>query len=131
MVMNSDEYVINNRMVFYFALVMMYGEEFIFVDNLSDLLRSFTIDNINEHYNELKLIYKVQYRNKKFTFSEPADLRRKTFETFNILHNNFNYINKFYDYVGEENTEKLSELAMEFCNYLNNFSSVKRELLPQ
>ena len=129
--MNSDEEVINNRMVFYIGLSMLFGYEIVYASNLSDLLRDFTNDNINEHFDLLRLIYKIRIKGNNVSFSEPANLREVTIEEFNKIRLNFNSVNKYYNLVDQETVDKLSRLGELFVEYLNNFSITTKGLYRQ
>ena len=129
--MNSDEEVINNRMVFYIGLSMLFGYEIVYASNLSDLLRDFTNDNINEHFDLLRLIYKIRIKGNNVSFSEPANLREITIEEFNKIRLNFNSVNKYYNLVDQETVDKLSRLGEIFVEYLNNFSLTTKGLYRQ
>ena len=129
--MNSDEEVINNRMVFYIGLSMLFGYEIVYASNLSDLLRDFTNDNINEHFDLLRLIYKIRIKGNNVSFSEPANLREVTIEEFNKIRLNFNSVNKYYNLVDQETVDKLSRLGEIFAEYLNNFSITTKGLYRQ
>ena len=129
--MNSDEEVINNRMVFYIGLSMLFGYEIVYASNLSDLLRDFTNDNINEHFDLLRLIYKIRIKGNNVSFSEPANLREITIEEFNKIRLNFNSVNKYYNLVDQETVDKLSRLGEIFAEYLNNFSIRTKGLYRQ
>lgn len=129
--MNSDEEVINNRMVFYIGLSMLFGYEIVYASNLSDLLRDFTNDNINEHFDLLRLIYKIRIKGNNVSFSEPANLREITIEEFNKIRLNFNSVNKYYNLVDQETVDKLSRLGELFAEYLNNFSITTKGLYRQ
>ena len=129
--MNSDEEVINNRMVFYIGLSMLFGYEIVYASNLSDLLRDFTNDNINEHFDLLRLIYKIRIKGNNVSFSEPANLREITIEEFNKIRLNFNSVNKYYNLVDQETVDKLSRLGEIFAEYLNNFSITTKGLYRQ
>ena len=129
--MNSDEEVINNRMVFYIGLSMLFGYEIVYASNLSDLLRDFTNDNINEHFDLLRLIYKIRIKGNNVSFSEPANLREITIEEFNKIRLNFNSVNKYYNLVDQETVDKLSRLGELFVEYLNNFSITTKGLYRQ
>lgn len=129
--MNSDEEVINNRMVFYIGLSMLFGYEIVYASNLSDLLRDFTNDNINEHFDLLRLIYKIRIKGNNVSFSEPANLREITIEEFNKIRLNFNSVNKYYNLVDQETVDKLSRLGEIFAEYLNNFSLTTKGLYRQ
>ena len=129
--MNSDEEVINNRMVFYIGLSMLFGYEIVYASNLRDLLRDFTNDNINEHFDLLRLIYKIRIKGNNVSFSEPANLREITIEEFNKIRLNFNSVNKYYNLVDQETVDKLSRLGELFVEYLNNFSITTKGLYRQ
>lgn len=129
--MNSDEEVINNRMVFYIGLSMLFGYEIVYASNLSDLLRDFTNDNINEHFDLLRLIYKIRIKGNNVSFSEPANLREITIEEFNKIRLNFNSVNKYYNLVDQETVDKLSRLGEIFAEYLNNFLITTKGLYKQ
>ena len=129
--MNSDEEVINNRMVFYIGLSMLFGYEIVYASNLRDLLRDFTNDNINEHFDLLRLIYKIRIKGNNVSFSEPANLREITIEEFNKIRLNFNSVNKYYNLVDQETVDKLSRLGEIFAEYLNNFSLTTKGLYRQ
>ena len=129
--MNSDEEVINNRMVFYIGLSMLFGYEIVYASNLRDLLRDFTNDNINEHFDLLRLIYKIRIKGNNVSFSEPANLREITIEEFNKIRLNFNSVNKYYNLVDQETVDKLSRLGEIFAEYLNNFLITTKGLYKQ
>ena len=129
--MNSDEEVINNRMVFYIGLSTLFGYEIVYASNLRDLLRDFTNDNINEHFDLLRLIYKIRIKGNNVSFSEPANLREITIEEFNKIRLNFNSVNKYYNLVDQETVDKLSRLGEIFAEYLNNFSLTTKGLYRQ
>lgn len=131
MKMNSDEEVINNRMVFYIGISMILGDDIVYASNLRELLMSFTTDTINENYELLKLIYKTKFNGRSISFTEPAYLREITMNEFNKIRQNFNRVNAYYARVDDDTTLKLSLLGEKFCEYLFNFSEVQRGLLPQ
>ncbi len=128
----KEEEIINNRMVFYFGLSMIFGEDIVFANNLSELLRDFTEKNINEYY-PFQLIYLVKYDRltHKMTFTEPAMLKEKTIECFDSIDKNFNNIGKYYDKVKPEVVDRLSFLAEKFSEHIISLSKVKHELLRQ
>ena len=118
-------------MVFYIGLSMLFGYEIVYASNLSDLLRDFTNDNINEHFDLLRLIYKIRIKGNNVSFSEPANLREITIEEFNKIRLNFNSVNKYYNLVDQETVDKLSRLGEIFAEYLNNFSLTTKGLYRQ
>jgi hypothetical protein len=129
----KEEEIINNRMIFYIGISMIFGDAIVYADNLSDLLRDFTEKNINNYYSLFKLIYDVKYDKvtHKVTFSEPSMLRSETIERFNSISRNFNNIKYCYDKVDQETVDKLSFLAEKFGEHLIALSNVKHELLIQ
>lgn len=129
--MNSDEEVINNRMVFYIGLSMLFGEGIVYASNLSDLLRDFTNDTINDNFELLRLIYRIKIRGTNVSFTEPASLREITMEEFNKIRLDFNRVNKYYELVDDETIDKLSRLGELFAEYLNNFTVSTKGLYKQ
>lgn len=128
--MNNLEHIANCRMVFYIA-ISLYSGDFISVDDeLENYMRDFSIDKLEEYYDEIKSLYCYEYKNGKYTFSRPDELMNIVYEKMDKIKNP-NVITKIYDDVGFEKTQKLTNFAVLLCDYINMINSEDEWTLKQ
>ena len=129
--MISYDQIVNNRLIFYFDLIMILDEEkFVYVDDINDMLREFAIKNINEYYNSLKLVFNIRRRKGEFTFGEPDDMQEQFQEFFDDIRHDFSNINKYYNKVHDSDLDKISELATAFADFYFELDSPVMSLIP-
>ncbi len=124
--MRNISKMIKCRAIFLQSLATLYNGDFVFNEDFDLLLDSFFDSYIHSNFDKFNLIYNFRLEDGKLVIHEEDEWREILIKYINCFRiNDTKNIIKLYNDVGFSDTQKLSELAEMFYEYLALISDDK------